>query len=431
MWWPILWLSLTTQADDRRSCSQVVTRSTLVGCVSMHSGELRAAKQRVIAAQALRRRYDTLLPAAPTFSLTMAHRRSTGGNGTARQEDFNWNLSLSSEVSIAGTLSLRTEADELFALATAADNEAQGYDVYQAAWTAYFELLADRERLRLQEQRVALAERLFRAALAQAESGAGALVESIVSEASYLNARQTFLRLLHEQREHQRALRVLVDEELAQNSNADGGLALEGTLDPLVLPKNGSLALKEAAEIKALEKWTLHYRQQALAARRSRIPNPTLQAFVQNDGFLERVWGGGLSIALPIPEPISPFAGAESEHAESSARSAEALLQAKANEQTQRRLDAAKDLQEAQHMAEEYSRERRERVRRALTDLFEAVSTAKIPLKEALLFQNELLTALETDISVRVRLCLASVAFARWHAPRVLAGAEASAGETP
>ena len=60
--------------------------------------------------------------------------------------------------------------------------------------------------------------------------------------------------------------------------------------------------------------------------RRARIPNLSLSFTAQSDGFSERVLGGGLSIPLPLPEPLGPSRGGEIAAAATAVSEAQVLV---------------------------------------------------------------------------------------------------------
>jgi outer membrane protein, heavy metal efflux system len=102
------------------------------------------------------------------------------------------------------------------------------------------------------------------------------------------------------------------------------GVAAAGTLDPLTdVESTGRAVLNNTAtdrlDVRALDDERRSLSARADALRRARLPNPSLVAFAQNDGFNERVFGGGISIPLPLPAPVGRVFTGEIAEAEAAA----------------------------------------------------------------------------------------------------------------
>jgi cobalt-zinc-cadmium efflux system outer membrane protein len=143
--------------------------------------------------------------------------------------------------------------------------------------------------------------------------------------------------------------------------------------------------------------------------RRLRVPNLTLSAFAQSDGFDERVLGGGLSLPLPLPGPWGP-----SRAGEIAAAQAELELAETSVEKVRRRVRL--EVQRAVALEQSYARELAlyppDLVARAgtrLAVLSEALAGRQLAVREALVLQRSLLELLQGHLRARAALAQARI----------------------
>ncbi len=202
-------------------------------------------------------------------------------------------------------------------------------------------------------------------------------------------------------------------------------LTVDGELTPLTVPRDLARliasGLQQRAEISAAEAQREIFARQVKLYRRARVPNPSLVFYAQSDGFSERVLGGGLAFPITLPSPLGrAYAG---EIAEAKARTRQATAQVEAwHRQVRTDVITAyhKFLSREAELAL-FSKDRRDRVEAHLEALVEALSTGRLPIREIVLVQQQLLEFLEADIETREALAVASVELA--HAAGLLPGA--------
>ena len=76
-----------------------------------------------------------------------------------------------------------------------------------------------------------------------------------------------------------------------------------GELSPLRVSTQ-QLRSSPRPELLSLRQSQVALEQRTSVLRRTRVPNPTVSVFAQNDGFNESVYGGGLSFPIPLPPPV-------------------------------------------------------------------------------------------------------------------------------
>jgi outer membrane protein, heavy metal efflux system len=189
-----------------------------------------------------------------------------------------------------------------------------------------------------------------------------------------------------------------------------------------------ALSLRAELDVARLEVQVRHAQGELL--RRSRVPNLALSFTAQSDGFGERVLGGGISLPLPLPEPLGPSRGGEV------AAAAIAVEQAKTEVETRRRQvkqEVELALQAVQAAQRALSQVPAELIARTQTDLWaiaEAIRGGRVSLREALLWQRGLLELLQLHLRVRRDYALARIELQRASGlPLLLAAPGASAAQ--
>jgi cobalt-zinc-cadmium efflux system outer membrane protein len=151
----------------------------------------------------------------------------------------------------------------------------------------------------------------------------------------------------------------------------------------------------------------------ASAFRRSRVPNPTISAFAENDGFNEHVFGLGLSLPIPIPGNVGRTYAGEVAEAEALARRA-----ATEREQTRREIRvglavAAYAFQSRRLEVEAFSHELLANAETSLLALGQEVAAGRLTVRDAVIAQLPLIELLQNYITARRAWCVASVDLAR------------------
>ena len=158
-----------------------------------------------------------------------------------------------------------------------------------------------------------------------ADRGLLSPVDADVADATRVGIEQTQLAAQRRARGTQLALTTLL------GLDPDAAVSATGELAPLrgIDEEARAAAAREPSdrpEVQAFEAERRAQEATATAYARARVPNPTISAFAQNDGFNERVLGVGLSDPIPVPQPVGRLYNGEI--AEANALAARAATQA-------------------------------------------------------------------------------------------------------
>lgn len=391
---------------EATNCSSAIGRDNLVLCALRASLATNAQTHAVEASRARETAVSPLLPSNPVLSATIGRRSIPDGVRTT-----NWYASLSQEVQVAGQRGLRKHAAQAEIAAETARLRLSEREVAVEAWSLYFEALAAREELALATRLAAAAQELSNVVSAKADKGLLAPVDADVTDT--VLARDLQRKFAAERHGHaaSRALASL----LGSDPNAET-LTVTGELVPLDVGRLTSLAITaptERPEVVAAEAERQSMESRAEAFRRSRVPNPTLSVFVENDGFNEHVFGAGISMPIPLPGNLGPaYLGeiAESEALAGKAGSERELVRRGV------RLEVVSAFQAYDSRRREVSVLTPEKARRAsqtLDDLRAQVEAGRLLVRDAIVAQQALVEFLQGELSARLELCLASVALAR------------------
>lgn len=391
---------------EAANCANAVGRDNLVPCALRASLTADAQTHAVEASRAQETAVSPWLPSNPVLSATIGRRSIPGGARTT-----NWYGSLSQELEVAGQRGARKRAAQAQVSAEVARLRLSQREVAVEAWTRYFEALAAHEELGLTTRLAAAAQELSNVVSAKADKGLLAPVDADVTDAVLARALQAQFAAERHEREANGALASLLgDHPDARTATATGELA------PLNVDRIASLASTaptERPEIVAAEADRQAMQRRAEAYRRSRVPNPTLSVFVEDDGFNERVFGAGLSIPIPLPGNLGrTYLG---EIAGSEALAAKATSE---RELVSRgvRLEVASARQAYESRQREVSvltPAKAQRASQTLEDLRAQVEAGRLPVRDAIVAQQSLVLFLQGELSARLELCLASVALAR------------------
>ena len=388
-------------------CSNPTAVREIAACAVATHPLVAAERERLASIAAARTTAGVLLPSHPELSFSMAERRlwqSTPGATPV----LNFYLTLSQKIQIAGERSTRlavVDAQTKVQLQRVAFTE-----LTVAAETAEtaIALAAAGERAKLGETLRTVADRLTAVADARRES---ALISDL--EAVLLTAEAT--RISFEVDEVALAMVTLgsrLRSFVVKNTSAVALTALPPTLvgssDEWV-----TRAMSLRADLGAVRAEA--DAQEALAKQfeRERAPTVTLSAFLQSDGFGERVLGGGISIPIFLPSPLGPSRRGEIDGAR--ARERELSADASTRErQVRHEVEAAASVLRArERQASQYSDDRIARARTQLSALVEALGSNKIAVREGLYSTRALIDLLERGMHSRLAVWQARIALAR------------------
>lgn len=251
------------------------------------------------------------------------------------------------------------------------------------------------------------------AVAARAESGVASPLEADIAESTALTLARARLAADRGALAARVELGTLLGQDPATSlADVEGDLVPLGSVDGAA---EAGARLDERPEVQALDTQRRALETQAAALRRARIPNPTLQIYVQNDGFDERVLGGGISLPIPLPYPLGRTA--KGEIAEAEARSSRIATEAEAERQRReirkRVALATRNVESLRLEAAAFTPERIGRAERTLTAIATEIGSGRLAVRDAVLGQQALIELLRGAIEARRALCIASVELAR------------------
>lgn len=390
-----------------RACVPV-TRENVVGCVVGASAELRREREASLAAAGRRTAAAPWLPSNPTLFVSLSRRGETEGHSSV----LNYNATLSQEIEIAGQRTARRRAAESEVAAREQDITATSRRVAADGIAAYFDVLAAREAMAVARRLETTARQIADVTRGRADAGVASPLDAEVADAASLRVTQARLGAERELRTSSARLASLLGRDPMRDP-----VSATGSLEPLeaaeVLARAANAdAVRERPEVRALASDQHAYEARAEVFRRARIPSPTLQLFAQNDGYNERVLGAGLSLPIPLPQPIGRVYVGEIREAEALARQTSARSDALVRELTVDLATAITTYETRRAEAALFTRERVERAERLLSDIGKEMEAGRLSVRDALLAQQQLIDVLRGSIDTRRELCLASVKLA-------------------
>jgi outer membrane protein, heavy metal efflux system len=401
--------SRAAMAEDA-ACASRITRANVVPCALRASLPVRVEREAANAVEGRYRGVSALLPSNPVLSLSGGRR--AGGTDGSTGSTLNWYASLAQEVEVAGQRGARQHAVDQERIAQSKRVALSEREAALGAVEALFEVVADDEQVLLAKRLEATSDATAVIARARAESGLLSSVEADVAEAAAL--RQGQVRRAAERRA----------------SSARGDLAVALALDPRrppivqgdLTPLSGLDAIARASathpapdrlEVQALDAERGAFEARADAFRRTRVPNPTVSVFVQNDGFNERVYGAGIALPIPLPGGVGRTYGGEIEESEALGRRRAVETEQRRRETRLELLKASNAYESRRREVEAYRPERLERAEHSLTDIATELQSGRLALRDVLLAQQALIEMLVASVEARRALALASVELAR------------------
>lgn len=406
------WCASWSTARAAPECETKIVRANVVRCAVSASLALQRERQGVEVEEARRLAVSPLLPSNPALALSGARRQGVGSQ-SAGAEATNWYATLSQEVEIAGQRGARRSAASAAKAAQQHSVAATERDIASDAWRAYFEVLAAREALDTAVRLEQAFARVGLAAQAGAASGLLSGVDADVAELAVVRLSQTRVEA---QRRADTALAALTS--FMGLDPASARPEVEGELAPLanaevLPPERADAAVDRRPELAQAAQTREAYEHTVSAFRRARVPNLTISAFAQRDGFDERVLGGGVSLPVPLPSPLGrTYAGQIAEN-EALVRQTSVALESARRAARLELTTASKAYEAALAQRGLYTEERSEKAERSLESIASELAAGRLSLSSVVVMQQTLIEFLRASIDAKLAVCVTSVELVR------------------
>ena len=367
------------------------------------SPEVHQARALIEASAGRRATAAVVLPSNPTLAASLSARHRPPPEPV---DVWNWGVTLSQELELAGQRGARIDVADADALAITRRLAVAEQEVAAAALVAYYDAIAAREAHRFAVELTKTSDALAALAEGRAREALLAGVEADVARAEA--SRIGLLRFEGERRveETEAALAALLDLD-------ERRLVLPDALAvPVAALPAGPLveqALRLRGEVAAAEAERQVLERRLALVRRERVPNPTVSLFAERGEINDRVLGVGLAFPLPLPAPVGRTRAGELAEALAQIRAAES-----STELVRRRVRVEVARAEATFKARTagatlFAPDLLARGRADLAALREALASRQLSLREALAWQRTLIELLQGDIQVRLERALAWV----------------------
>lgn len=388
----------------------VIARASVATCVVRASAALRVDRQEVEAAVGRRVAAAPWFPNNPTIAIFGSRRAGTEGRDGA----YNYGASLSQEIEVAGARSSRRRAADAETDARRDDVVATSRRAAADGYVAYFDLIASRDAVEVAKRLETIAQQIARVTKGRADAGVASGLDAEITDAASLRVTQARLAADRDFRVRSARLASLLGRDPIKEQTS---LTADGSLEPLrgidgianSAKSRGIELAKQHPEVRAITKERQAFEARAQAYRRARVPSLTLQLFAQNDGYNERVFGAGLALPITLPQPVGhSYTGQIREN------EALALKATARSERLEREinLDLATALANFDARTAEaalFTRERVDRAEKILSEIGREIESGRLPVRDALLAEQQLIDVLRGFVEARRSLCIASV----------------------
>lgn len=386
-------------------CARTISRTNIVQCAEAASLAVKSERALLSAGEGRREAVSPLLPSNPVLSLS-------GDRRTNPADDvrYNWYVTLSQELEIAGQRGVRRDAVDAELEAQSKRVVLSRRDTAALAWVAYFDAVAAADEQRLAARLTVSAQTIAAVAAARSEKGLIAPIDSDVADAASIRILQTKLEADRQVADANAVVASMLGLDPSKPTPA-----IVGDLVPIGVTQAADIQKIAGAhpEVLALDAERRALALRADAFRRARIPNPTLSVFAQNDGIDEHVFGVGVAIPIPIPGNVGrTYRG---EIAEAEALSQRATIE-RDRATREIRLEIAVAIQTFDARAKEteaFSPERISRAETSLASIAQEVESGRLAVRDAVVAQQALIDLLRSNVEARREWCLASVKLAK------------------
>lgn len=395
------------------ACRGPLTRTEVVRCALSQDLDLRQARQELEVLAGQRQTAGVLLPANPTVAVSLFARRFPTGSPPT----LNWQVSLAQELEIAGQRGARLKVVDAAVQAQRRRVTVVEQVVAARALELFYRVVAARATRTLTDEVGQVAALLDRFAAARVQESLIAPVDADLLRVEAVRVARLGIEAARREEASLNALAVLLGQPPESRPRIEG--ALEADLPHPVDPPESRLAslvtdaLRLRGEVATAELERRVWTRQGELLRRARVSNLTVSAFVGRDGFDEQIYGGGLSLPIPLPAPLGrTHAG---QLAETAARAAQAATTSEAVRR-QVRLEVVEAFQEERARAVAlrlYPEELLTRVRGDLLALREGIVARQLSVREAALAERTFVDLLVAYVQERLGYALAAVALER------------------
>lgn len=399
-----LLLSAIETAAIADPCAGSLGPTDVVRCALGQSPDIQIARAEVRALDGRRTTARTVLPSNPVLSFAAAARLPPHVENAADRTFFNWYATLSQEVEIAGQRGARVSLVDAEIAAAVRRVAVAEQEVAAFALFAYFDVVATGEAVRIAEEVDRVAQALADLADARQKE---ALTSPVDADLARAEALRIHLQRFDIDRRHAFALVTLA---VLLGRETSSGFAVAGTLETAGLaPTEGMAesalvehALAVRGEVSAAEMERAVAERRVVLLRRERAPNPTFSVFAQRDGLDESVFGGGVSLPIPLPSPVGrTLAG---EIAEAAARvEQERFTVERVRRQVRSEVARAwADYRARAAALQAIAPDLLPRMRTDLAALADGITSRQLSVREALMAQRALLETLQATLDVRL-----------------------------
>jgi cobalt-zinc-cadmium efflux system outer membrane protein len=305
-------------------------------------------------------------------------------------------VTLAQELEVAGQSVLRVEVADDELSAAKAQVRVMRAELAEQLWLAWFETIAARERVRLASQLEQATGDVARTAKGMASNGLASTVDAAAADAAWVAFGERRLEAQRAARASLLRLRSLIGAPVELSDTSLEPLRPEGSAE-------------RRPELTALEALKSASSRRIQLLRRSRMPNPTLTLFAQNDGFNERVLGVGVGVPIPLPQPVGRTKAGEIDEALAGEERLQAELDGMLRRLATERLLAESDVLAASEKRTLFTAERLATAVSALQALSTQLRAGRLTVREALVSQQSLVELLQSELAMREAACLASV----------------------
>lgn len=394
---------VSVDAEAESPCTGVVARDDVAGCAVRASLALKSEADVASALRGRRTAFNPIVPSNPIVSASLARRAGSGMTST------NWSFALSQEIELAGQRGLRLDAADADIAAESERVVVLRRDVAATAYSAYFAALAARDEAAIASRLETVALSVVKATRGMADQGLTSGVDADVAEAVSLRSIQARIAADGRVTQARVAFTLALGGDPAAPVEASGDLVPLAGVDTLAR----SLVRADRPEVRALEDERRAWEARAATFRRSRVPNITLSAFVQNDGFDENVFGFGLAVPLPFPQPIGHTYSGEivesdalARHAADEAVRLRATLKAGV-------LHALAEYDARMKQRDAVAQDKIDRADKSLQSIGTEIAAGRLAIRDAVVAQQALVDFLLGHVAARHAACAASVELAR------------------